>query len=103
MHARIDGRDIKLLTRTGLDWSHRYRRAIGSPLHLIVKATVKVHIHWPIRDQCVVSPGSGGFLRGADGSTGRVGQDFLDSANSVFCHVGILARLPLAIAAARPR
>ena len=26
MHARIDGRDIKLLTRTGLDWSHRYRR-----------------------------------------------------------------------------
>ena len=21
MHARIDGRDIKLLTRTGLDWS----------------------------------------------------------------------------------
>jgi ATP-dependent DNA ligase len=25
IHARIDGRDIKLLTRTGLDWSHRYR------------------------------------------------------------------------------
>ncbi len=29
MHARIDGLDIKLLTRTGLDWSHRYRRTIG--------------------------------------------------------------------------
>ena len=28
MHARIDGRDIKLLTKTGLDWSHRYRRTI---------------------------------------------------------------------------
>jgi len=28
MHARIDGRDIKLLTRTDLDWSHRYRRTI---------------------------------------------------------------------------
>ena len=28
MHARIDGRDIKLLTRTGLDWSHRYRSTI---------------------------------------------------------------------------
>jgi len=28
MHARIDGRDVKLLTRTGLDWSHRYRRTI---------------------------------------------------------------------------
>jgi ATP-dependent DNA ligase len=23
MHARVDGRDIKLLTRTGLDWSRR--------------------------------------------------------------------------------
>ena len=28
MHARMDGKDIKLLTRTGLDWSHRYRRTI---------------------------------------------------------------------------
>jgi ATP-dependent DNA ligase len=28
MHARIDGRDIKLFTRTGLDWPHRYRRTI---------------------------------------------------------------------------
>jgi ATP-dependent DNA ligase len=28
MHARIDGRDIKLLTRTGLDWSHPYKRMI---------------------------------------------------------------------------
>jgi hypothetical protein len=28
-HARAHhGRDIKLLTRTGLDWSHRYRRTI---------------------------------------------------------------------------
>jgi len=30
MHARIDGRDIRLLTRTGLDWSHRYRRTIDA-------------------------------------------------------------------------
>jgi bifunctional non-homologous end joining protein LigD len=30
VHARIDGRDIKLLTRTGLDWSHRYRRTIDA-------------------------------------------------------------------------
>jgi bifunctional non-homologous end joining protein LigD len=28
MHARIDSGDIKLLTRTGLDWSHRYRGTI---------------------------------------------------------------------------
>jgi len=26
--ARIDGRDIKLLTRTGLYWSHRYRATV---------------------------------------------------------------------------
>jgi bifunctional non-homologous end joining protein LigD len=29
MHARIDGGQAKLLTRTGLDWSHRYSRTIG--------------------------------------------------------------------------
>jgi ATP-dependent DNA ligase len=28
MHARIDSSDIKLLTRTGLDWSHGYQRTI---------------------------------------------------------------------------
>jgi|HubBroStandDraft_6_1064221.scaffolds.fasta_scaffold195331_2 ATP-dependent DNA ligase len=28
MHARIDGAKIQLLTRTGLDWSHRYCRTI---------------------------------------------------------------------------
>ena len=28
MHARIDGEQAALLTRTGLDWSHRYRRTI---------------------------------------------------------------------------
>lgn len=30
MHARIDGADIRLLTRTGLDWSHRYRTTISA-------------------------------------------------------------------------
>jgi ATP-dependent DNA ligase len=28
MHARLDGGQIKLLTRTGLDWSRRYRSTI---------------------------------------------------------------------------
>jgi bifunctional non-homologous end joining protein LigD len=28
MHARITGGSARLLTRTGLDWSHRYRRTI---------------------------------------------------------------------------
>src|SRR4026209_2912003 len=38
MHARIDGKDIKLLTRTGLDWSHRYRRTIEALSSLKVKS-----------------------------------------------------------------
>jgi bifunctional non-homologous end joining protein LigD len=38
MHARIDGRKAKLLTRTGLDWSHRYRRTIESLGSLKVKS-----------------------------------------------------------------
>ena len=38
MHARIDGRNIKLLTRTGLDWSHRYRRTIEALGSLKVKS-----------------------------------------------------------------
>src|ERR1700752_86262 len=39
MHARIDGSDIKLLTRTGLDWSHRYRRTIEALGSLKVKSS----------------------------------------------------------------
>jgi ATP-dependent DNA ligase len=38
MHARIDGPDIKLLTRTGLDWSGRYRRTIEALRELKVKS-----------------------------------------------------------------
>jgi bifunctional non-homologous end joining protein LigD len=38
MHARIDGGQIKLLTRTGLDWSHRYRRTIEALGGLRVKS-----------------------------------------------------------------
>ncbi|MBX9846633.1 MAG: non-homologous end-joining DNA ligase [Hyphomicrobium sp.] len=30
MHARIDSGDIRLLTRTGLDWSHRYQATISA-------------------------------------------------------------------------
>jgi bifunctional non-homologous end joining protein LigD len=30
MHARIDGDKIQLLTRTGLDWSHRYWRTVDA-------------------------------------------------------------------------
>ena len=38
MHARNDGTQVKLLTRTGLDWSHRYRRTIEALQSLKVKA-----------------------------------------------------------------
>jgi bifunctional non-homologous end joining protein LigD len=38
MHARIDGGKVKLLTRTGLDWSHRYRRTIEALGSLKVKS-----------------------------------------------------------------
>src|SRR4029450_7295278 len=38
MHARIDGDQAKLLTRTGLDWSHRYRRTIEALGSLKVKS-----------------------------------------------------------------
>jgi ATP-dependent DNA ligase len=37
MHARVDGGQIKLLTRAGLDWSHRYRRTIEALGSLRVK------------------------------------------------------------------
>jgi bifunctional non-homologous end joining protein LigD len=38
MHARIDGGKIQLLTRTGLDWSHRYKRTIEVLHSLKVKS-----------------------------------------------------------------
>jgi bifunctional non-homologous end joining protein LigD len=38
MHARIDGDKIQLLTRTGLDWSHRYKRTIEALRSLKVKS-----------------------------------------------------------------
>jgi ATP dependent DNA ligase-like protein len=37
MHARIDGGHAQLLTRTGLDWSRRYRFTIGALRSLPVK------------------------------------------------------------------
>jgi bifunctional non-homologous end joining protein LigD len=38
MHARIDGGKATLLTRTGLDWSHRYQRTIEALRLLRVKS-----------------------------------------------------------------
>ena len=36
--TRIDGAKVQLLTRTGLDWSHRYQRTIESLRSLKVKS-----------------------------------------------------------------
>jgi bifunctional non-homologous end joining protein LigD len=38
MHARIDAGKVQRLTRTGLDWSHRYRRTIEALQALKVKS-----------------------------------------------------------------
>jgi ATP-dependent DNA ligase len=38
MHARIDGDDIRLLTRTGLNWTHRYKATIAALRALPVKS-----------------------------------------------------------------
>src|ERR1043165_396412 len=38
MHARIDGGKATLLTRTGLDWSRRYKRTIEALRSLKVKS-----------------------------------------------------------------
>jgi DNA ligase D-like protein (predicted ligase) len=38
MHVRIDGEKVQLLTRTGLDWSHRYKRTIEALRSLKVKS-----------------------------------------------------------------
>jgi bifunctional non-homologous end joining protein LigD len=38
MHARIEGSKVTLLTRNGLDWSHRYRRTVEALGSLKVKS-----------------------------------------------------------------
>jgi ATP-dependent DNA ligase len=38
VHARLDGRHAQLLTRTGLDWSKRYRFTIEALIKLSVKS-----------------------------------------------------------------
>jgi ATP-dependent DNA ligase len=30
LHARVDSGDVRLLTRTGLDWTHKYRPIAGA-------------------------------------------------------------------------
>jgi DNA ligase D-like protein (predicted ligase) len=37
MHARIDGKNVRLLTRTGLDWTEKYPGIVGALRRLSVK------------------------------------------------------------------
>ena len=47
MHARIDGGQVKLLTRTGLDWSHRYRRTTEALAKLPVSYALSIRTARP--------------------------------------------------------
>jgi bifunctional non-homologous end joining protein LigD len=38
MHARINGGDIRLLTRTGLDWTYRYKATAAAVRALKVRS-----------------------------------------------------------------
>ena len=38
IHARMESGRVKLLTRTGLDWSHRYKTTVGAFAKLPVKS-----------------------------------------------------------------
>jgi ATP-dependent DNA ligase len=53
MHARIDGGHVKLLTRTGLDWSHRYRRTIEASGSLRAKTPPACPVSY---GRCFTSP-----------------------------------------------
>ena len=62
MHARIDSGEIQLLTRTGLDWSHRYKRTIEALRSL--KGKVCLHRWRALRAErgrrASVQPATGG-------------------------------------------
>jgi ATP-dependent DNA ligase len=59
MHARVDGGDVRLLTRSGLDWTHKYeatRQALSA-----LRATKSAYIDGePCAVRARESPGSGG-------------------------------------------
>jgi bifunctional non-homologous end joining protein LigD len=63
MHARIDGRDIKLLTR--LDWSHRYRRTIEA------LGALKVKSAYLDGELCALNSEGGARVQPAPGGSGR--------------------------------
>ena len=79
MHARIDGDNIQLLTRTGLDWSHRYKRTIEALRSLKVKSA------YLDGELCALNadgvPGSAGYRR----QWMKAGRINSCSSPSIFC------------------
>ena len=65
MHARLDCGAVKLLTRTGLDWTHKYPA--------IAKAVAALDAHQAYLDGelCGIGP-DGGAVRGVVGIEGGV-------------------------------
>jgi DNA ligase D-like protein (predicted ligase) len=91
MHARIDGGQIKLLTRTGLDWSHRYRRTIEALRGLKVKSA------YIDGELCALTPdGVPAFSRlQAATDEGRTDELVLFVFDLLFLNGESMARLPL--------
>src|SRR5882757_4182995 len=91
MHARIDGGDIKLLTRTGLDWSPRYRRTIE------VLSSLKVKSAYLDGELCALNPdGLPVFSRlQAAMDEGRTDQLVFFAFDLLFLNGQSTAQLPL--------
>src|SRR6516225_2900444 len=91
MHARIDGSDIRLLTRTSLDWSHRYQATIAALLAL------KVQSAYLDGELCAVRPdGVTSFSRlQAAMDEGRIGDLVFFAFDLLFLNGDSTAGLPL--------
>jgi bifunctional non-homologous end joining protein LigD len=91
MHARIDGGDIRLLTRTGLDWSHRYQATISALRALPVQNTYLDGELCAVRADGVTS-----FSRlQAAMDEGRTGDLVLFAFDLLFLDGEEIAQLPL--------
>lgn len=91
IHARIDGNDIRLLTRTGLDWSHRYKATVTA------LRTLSVDNAYLDGELCAVRPdGVTSFSRlQAAMDEGRTGDLVFFAFDLLFLDGDETAKLPL--------
>jgi DNA ligase D-like protein (predicted ligase) len=91
IHARIDGDDIRLLTRTGLDWSHRYQATVSA---LRAPSVESAYLDGEL---CAVRPdGVTSFSRlQAAMDEGRTGDLVLFAFDLLFLNGNDTAKLPL--------